>query len=35
MRLEFVTSDGEKFVMQHDQECCEDVYLADVIGDFN
>ena len=30
--LLFITDDG-KYLMKHDQECCESVYLEDVCGD--
>lgn len=33
--LHFITSAGEEYVMTHQQECCESVNLADVIGDLN
>jgi hypothetical protein len=29
----FVTNAGETYRMFHDQDCCEDVYLEDVVGD--
>lgn len=32
-RLEFILEDGRSWDMYHDQECCESVYLADIIGD--
>ena len=28
-------SDGSRYVMFHDQECCEDVGVEDVVGDLN
>lgn len=31
----FRTSCGEKYWMYHDQDCCEYVYLYDVVGDLN
>ena len=31
MRL--VASDGRKFVMEHDQDCCENVQIEDICGD--
>ena len=31
--LKFITSDGDRYVMKHDQECCETVTLEEVIGD--
>lgn len=33
--LYFYTSGGECYVMYHGQECCENVDLIDVVGDFN
>ncbi len=33
--LIFTLSNGEKFVMYHDQDCCESVYVADVTGFFS
>jgi len=32
-RLTFTVDDGTVFVMEHDQECCEEVYLEDICGD--
>lgn len=34
---EFITFiiDGEKYVMYHDQDCCENVQIEEVIGDMN
>ena len=32
--LHFYTQDGAHYKMHHYQDCCEYVYLADVIGDF-
>lgn len=29
----FKTSEGERFKMDHDQDCCENVRVEDVIGD--
>lgn len=31
--LDFITDTGRKFRMFHRQDCCESVYLEDVIGD--
>jgi hypothetical protein len=33
--LLFLTSDGNRYVMQHEQDCCETVTLEEVIGDLN
>ena len=32
-RVEFFCSDGTKYIMDHEQDCCESVYLEDVCGD--
>lgn len=29
----FLTTEGEKFLMYHEQECCEHVYIEDIAGD--
>ena len=29
----FKTSDGEMYKMYHDQDCCELVYIDDIVGD--
>ena len=31
--IKFTTDDGRKFVMYHDQDCCEDVSVEDITGD--
>ena len=31
----FTFDNGEKFLMIHDQECCEEVYIEDVCGDWD
>lgn len=31
--LKFITSDGDRYVMKHEQDCCELVTLEEVIGD--
>jgi hypothetical protein len=33
--IELVTTDNTRFMMYHDQDCCESVYLEDVSGDLN
>ena len=33
--LEFITSEGDKFLMVHEQDCCEGVYIEDICGDIN
>lgn len=32
--LFFKTADGEFYIMTHHQECCENVYIDDICGDF-
>lgn len=32
-RIRFRLADGRVFVMRHQQDCCEDVQVEDVIGD--
>jgi len=32
-RLVLQTSDGDRYVMEHEQDCCETVTLDEVIGD--
>jgi len=32
--LAFETTDGATYVMYHEQDCCESVYLEDINGDF-
>lgn len=33
--LIFTTSDGKEYIMHHIQDCCESVYLEDIVGDLN
>ena len=33
--IKIVTSEGENYRQYHDQDCCESVYVEDVIGDLN
>jgi hypothetical protein len=33
--LTFETIDGEKYVMSHDQDCCENVSIESIVGDLN
>jgi hypothetical protein len=33
--LIFTTEDGEKFIMYHEQDCCESVSIEDIDGDLN
>lgn len=32
-KVEFITQSGRKFVMRHQQDCCEHVSIEDVCGD--
>ena len=31
----FTTSEGERFKLYHSQQCCENVYIEDIIGNLN
>src|ERR1035437_4618441 len=31
--VSFETADGLKFLMDHDQDCCESVYIESIVGD--
>ena len=33
--LEFYTNDNRKFVLYHDQDCCEVVYIESVVGNLD
>ena len=33
--LVFTVSEGEKYMLYHDQGCCESVYIEDIIGDLD
>ena len=32
-RITFVTTDGEKYAMEHFQDCCESVGIESIVGD--
>ena len=32
-QLEFETTDGDKYLLHHIQDCCESVYIYDICGD--
>ena len=34
-QITFTTKDGRKYLMYHDQDCCELVQVDDICGDFN
>ena len=29
----FVTADGKRYKLYHEQDCCEDVYIESIVGD--
>lgn len=31
----FTMSDGSRYAMYHEQDCCESVYIDDIVGDLN
>ena len=31
--LQFYTTEAEEYLMYHDQDCCEHVYIEDMVGD--
>jgi hypothetical protein len=33
--VKFICSDGTEYNMYHDQDCCENVRIIDVVGDIN
>ena len=33
--MDFHTTDGEVYGLEHDQDCCEQVYLEDIVGDID
>jgi hypothetical protein len=33
--IKFFCNDGDIFLMYHDQDCCEEVTIEDIIGDIN
>jgi hypothetical protein len=33
--IQFVTTEGEKFYMYHQQDCCESVLVEDICGDMD
>lgn len=33
--LFFETTEGQKYLLHHTQECCEDVFIESIVGDLN
>lgn len=33
--IAFITTEGEQYNMLHHQDCCESVYLEDIVGDIS
>jgi len=33
--IQFTCDDGDRFSMYHEQSCCENVYVEDIIGDLD
>jgi hypothetical protein len=33
--IRFTTTDNETYLMFHEQDCCEDVWVEDIVGDWN
>ena len=34
-KITFFTEDGKKFIMCHHQDCCEGVWIEDIVGDLD